>query len=383
MKSLFILPLLVGIPGGSAGCRAEAGSTTKHRWARAGAELLSSLPTDEDVDNVITRSGQGWKSTLGLILVVATGLVVMYGADDTADAIAASAVVATFTAVAIGLVVTLSLRCPDCRARWIWIGLSHQDHNQWLRWLMTLQACPECGYRGPADARGEPQRLQKRLLFGSWRDFDRDSVLGAIFILPTIIILAAIVEGGPWNAGFWGACVVAGLCLAFARRPAVLPAAAALYIIGPVALYAAFSWRLDAILISAASAATVALAYWWTERPERTAAAIFALDRRCPGCSRPLGPRRLSRPVIAEEPRLDHWLHQCDCGELSMYKPDGSTVRVYDPRRPSETGSPQSNTAAETYDFPAESRDTMPRIASSSVPLPSRYGFHTSSSAGW
>jgi hypothetical protein len=102
--------------------------------------------------------------------------------------------------------------------------------------------------------------------------------------------------------------------------PPFFLAAVAYYCIGGFALYAIFTWRLDALLGTAVCAGIIALAHWWTERPERQAASAFVADRRCPGCSRPLVARRMSRPVLSEEPCPDHWLHRCECGELTLYK---------------------------------------------------------------
>lgn len=39
----------------------------------------------------------------------------------------------------------LSVRCPDCGARWMWMAVRRQSVGQWLRWLTTLSACPTCG----------------------------------------------------------------------------------------------------------------------------------------------------------------------------------------------------------------------------------------------
>lgn len=295
------------------------------------------------MDNVIGRSGQGWKFTLGWLLVLGAGLLLLVSSapHDAADGFAAAAAGAMVASIAVAVAVTLSLRCPDCRARWIWIALSRQDHNAWVGWLRTLQACPVCGYRGPAEARedGVPP-LPKRPLFTDWRNLGRDEILITIFFVPAIVVGAVVLEGGPWTTAFWVCCAVVVLCLALARRPAVLPAAVASYCIGVFALYTILTWRLDALLGTAVCAGIIALAHWWTERPERRAASAFVVDRRCPGCSRALVARRVSRPVLSEEPSPDHWLHHCDCGELTLYKPDGSAHRVYDLHRPSESSGP-------------------------------------------
>lgn len=41
---------------------------------------------------------------------------------------------------------TSSVRCPKCDLAWVRWSVSHQPHNQWLRWLYRFESCPRCGY---------------------------------------------------------------------------------------------------------------------------------------------------------------------------------------------------------------------------------------------
>ena len=100
------------------------------------------------------------------------------------------------------------------------------------------------------------------------------------------------------------------------------------------------------------------------EGPERQAASAFVADRLCPGCSRPLVGRRMSRPVLSDEPSLDHWLHHCECGELTLYKPDGSARRVYDLHRPPEAPRPDLTAPCELLVQPLLRLVTMAHVSS-------------------
>jgi DNA-directed RNA polymerase subunit RPC12/RpoP len=294
-----------------------------------------------DVTNVIGRSGQGWKFSIGCLAVAGVALLVLVasGPLDGADAAALAAVAAVAASVVVALVLTLVVRCPDCGVRWIWFAVSRQDSHAWIGWLRTLQACPGCGFRGLADPRDENVApLPKRPLFSGWRNLTRDEILAMIFLFPAIVVAVVVLDGGPWTPVFWVSCAIVALCLACARQPVLLPAAAAYYCIGVFALSAIFTWRIDALIATAVCAAIIALAQWWTERPKRLAAAAFGAGRRCQGCSQPLVPRRITRPDMGDGPSVDHWLHRCECGELTLFGPDGSARQVYDLRRPPERG---------------------------------------------
>jgi DNA-directed RNA polymerase subunit RPC12/RpoP len=40
-----------------------------------------------------------------------------------------------------------TIRCPACGSRWM-MHAAKQHSSRWLRWLLTLQECPDCGSRG-------------------------------------------------------------------------------------------------------------------------------------------------------------------------------------------------------------------------------------------
>ncbi len=40
----------------------------------------------------------------------------------------------------------LSLKCPNCGDRWLWRATSTRHEFSWLKWLLRLEACPNCGF---------------------------------------------------------------------------------------------------------------------------------------------------------------------------------------------------------------------------------------------
>ena len=37
-----------------------------------------------------------------------------------------------------------AIRCPDCGARWLWLGVSGKSAGHWLPWLLNQSNCPKC-----------------------------------------------------------------------------------------------------------------------------------------------------------------------------------------------------------------------------------------------
>lgn len=37
-----------------------------------------------------------------------------------------------------------SIRCPICKAPWVWLGVSGKGSNKWLHWLLSRSKCPKC-----------------------------------------------------------------------------------------------------------------------------------------------------------------------------------------------------------------------------------------------
>jgi hypothetical protein len=63
----------------------------------------------------------------------------------------------------------------------------------------------------------------------------------------------------------------------------------------------------------------------------------FVLGKLCSVCNRRLRPDRMHRPIVEGEGQADslarHWFYACECGELTLYDPDGRARHVVDRSR--------------------------------------------------
>lgn len=115
-------------------------SASSHRGARFDSNLL-------------LATGQAWKLIVGVVLLLAGTFVMWFGLQRLSEP---DGLLATFAGLGASLVAIattpLLVRCPTCRARWVWMAVSKQDHRRWVTWLLLLRTCPRCGY----DPRAQP-----------------------------------------------------------------------------------------------------------------------------------------------------------------------------------------------------------------------------------
>lgn len=100
---------------------------------------------------LIDRTHQGWKlhvATLGMVLAIVVHVVArLFIRGITGFELAVySAASAVIAAVSL-FIFFASVRCPACRANWIWRAI-RQRSGRWLEWLQEQQACPGCGSSG-------------------------------------------------------------------------------------------------------------------------------------------------------------------------------------------------------------------------------------------
>ncbi|HEX6622292.1 MAG TPA: hypothetical protein VF064_01175 [Pyrinomonadaceae bacterium] len=90
--------------------------------------------------------------------------------------------------------------------------------------------------------------------------------------------------------------------------------------------FAVRQWALGALI-----AGYVALFWRFTPR-HVDARAVFATGRLCPKCGRALQQKRLHYATLEANdtapPR--HWLHRCECGEWTLFHPDGRATHAED-----------------------------------------------------
>jgi len=105
---------------------------------------------------LIDRTHQAWKlhlATIGVVLAIVIHVVArLFLRGITGRELAlysgASAIIA-----AVSLLIFFgSVRCPVCRANWIWRA-ARQRSGRWLEWLHEQQVCPVCGSSGDLPSR--------------------------------------------------------------------------------------------------------------------------------------------------------------------------------------------------------------------------------------
>lgn len=107
--------------------------------------------------SLFATSRQIWKLVVGLIFLFgggATSTVVTFLLSKPHGAFVISEGVYNLRAVSTALALLgfvylcTQVRCPRCRAKWIWMGVSGKLNPKSLETLVTLELCPKCGYPG-------------------------------------------------------------------------------------------------------------------------------------------------------------------------------------------------------------------------------------------
>ncbi|HKK21042.1 MAG TPA: hypothetical protein VJ983_06175 [candidate division Zixibacteria bacterium] len=99
---------------------------------------------------IITKTHQWWKFIFGLSGLVVGGMFPLFNFagmlqwinEDTRMILI---LVGTAVALISFAFLFLSIRCPDCGARWAWMAARTRSHKEWIVWLFSLQHCPKCG----------------------------------------------------------------------------------------------------------------------------------------------------------------------------------------------------------------------------------------------
>jgi hypothetical protein len=97
-------------------------------------------------ESVIRKTGQWWKLILAFGGILAGG-VLMFGGQlmlaSTQKAIF-PIIAGVFLGIASFIYGCFAIRCPNCGARWVWLGISGKSPGRWLDWLLNQSSCPKC-----------------------------------------------------------------------------------------------------------------------------------------------------------------------------------------------------------------------------------------------
>lgn len=100
---------------------------------------------------VLQRSGQEWKLYLGVVLML-TGVAITARAPSAGlpplweILMLLGGLTLIFGA---GAWLALSVRCPRCSARWLWLAATTESAGGLLSGKFAPTKCPACGYPGP------------------------------------------------------------------------------------------------------------------------------------------------------------------------------------------------------------------------------------------
>jgi hypothetical protein len=104
--------------------------------------------------SIIVESGQLWKVIAGLLLLIigsAVGIVVSFIPYPRTKAVVSGRLnslqaISTVAAAAGFAYLCMSVRCPRCGAKWVWMAVNGKLDAGSLGALVTLDRCPACRY---------------------------------------------------------------------------------------------------------------------------------------------------------------------------------------------------------------------------------------------
>jgi hypothetical protein len=98
--------------------------------------------------SIIKKTGQIWKLNVTFLSLMSGSGLLFYGVHimDTKPYASVAPLVVGGLIIDLASVIfgCLSVRCPHCKARWLWQAVSSQSPGNWLSWLMSRTECPKC-----------------------------------------------------------------------------------------------------------------------------------------------------------------------------------------------------------------------------------------------
>jgi len=99
--------------------------------------------------NVISKTGQSWKFKAMFVVLVISGVSMVYGKMNIDTLSSESFFYFVAGGALIGLLsfvfACVSIKCPICGSKWFWSAVSGKGDKEWLFWLNSLSSCPKYG----------------------------------------------------------------------------------------------------------------------------------------------------------------------------------------------------------------------------------------------
>jgi len=95
----------------------------------------------------IQQTNQAWKLGLSVVGVIIGGAGMFYGIyvmKEGGNVPVYIDLAGLATIFLTSLFAVFSIRCPNCKLKWIWYAVSKKQAGEWLPWLLSFQSCPCC-----------------------------------------------------------------------------------------------------------------------------------------------------------------------------------------------------------------------------------------------
>jgi len=106
------------------------------------------------------RARQMWKLPAFLVAFPAVGLALMIALVwDVVELPVRHSIVLYLSSLAVLVIsyawVLLTVRCPSCGARVLWLAVKTKTPGEWFNWVVDLESCPICGSDGSGPQVGQ------------------------------------------------------------------------------------------------------------------------------------------------------------------------------------------------------------------------------------
>lgn len=101
----------------------------------------------------LRRAGEAWKLPIALFIVPVASLAIVFALLSERIALPINITVSIFflaliVCAASYIWAAVTIRCPRCAAKVLWLAVRTKGPGEWLTWTAGLESCPVCGSDG-------------------------------------------------------------------------------------------------------------------------------------------------------------------------------------------------------------------------------------------